>query len=152
MKKPIKITLWVLGSLVALIIIALVSTDMWVSSLVRKELRKSLAQMPGVEANVGRVYLNLISGSAIVKDITFATNTLALEDSITGIREPGLALHIPTLSVWNVNYLELIKKRRLTIFKITVDEPKCLLYLDEQHTEKIFPAFPKDTTLEKAGM
>jgi hypothetical protein len=152
MKKPIKISLWVLGSLVALIIIALVSTDMWVSSLVRKELRKSLAQMPGVEANVGRVYLNLISGSAIVKDITFATNTLALEDSITGIREPGLALHIPTLSVWNVNYLELIKKRRLTIFKITVDEPKCLLYMDEQHPEKIFPTFPKDTTLEKARL
>ena len=76
MKKPVKIALWVVGGLVLLIIVALVSTDVWVSSLVQKEVHKSLEKLPGADASVGGVYINFVSGSAIVKDITFATNSL----------------------------------------------------------------------------
>jgi len=150
MKKPVKIALWVVGGLVLLIIVALVSTDVWVSSLVQKEVHKSLEKLPGADASVGGVYINFVSGSAIVKDITFATNSLALEDTVSGKREPGLAMHIPTLSVWNINYWELIKKRHLAIYKITIDDPKLIVYMDEEHPETILPAFPEDTTLEKA--
>lgn len=150
MKKPVKIALWTIGGLILLIAAALFSADVWVSRLVAKEVHKTFERLPDADAKIGGVYINFISGSAIVRDITFATYSLALEDSVNGNRAPGLAMHIPALTVWNVNYLELLKKRHLALYKITVDDPKLLIYMDEEHPETIIPAFPEDTTLEKA--
>ena len=152
MKKSVKITLWVLGTFAVVIIGLFVSADIVVSRLVQKEVSKRFDSLPDADASIGGVYLNLLSGSAIVKDITFGTHSLTLEDETTDERAPGLAMHIPTLAVWNINYIELLKHRHLAIYKVSVDEPKVLLYLDEEHPESILPAFPKDTTLEKASI
>ena len=152
MKKSVKITLWVVGAFVVLVIGAFLSADIIASRIVQKEVRKAFERMPEAEAQVGGIYLNLISGSAIVKDITFCTYSLSLEDTITGTRAPGLAVHIPTLAVWNIRYKELLREHALKIYKITVDDPQLLIYLDEKDPASLVPAFPKDTTLEKAGM
>jgi len=151
MKKPVKITLWVIGSLVVLVIAALMSVNIWASRLVQKEVHKSFERMPDIEAQVGGIYIDLLSGSAIVRDITFCTYSLALEDSVNGGRQPGLAVHIPTLAVWNVSYADLWKNHHLSILKITIDEPKVLVYMDEKNPASLMPVFPKDTTLDKAG-
>lgn len=151
MKKSVKITLWVLGSFVVLVIAAFLCADIIASHIVKREVAKTFANLPNVEASIGGVYLNLISGSAIVKDITFCTNTLAFDDEDTGQREPGLALHVPTLAIWNIRYWELFREHRLVVYNISIDDPQLLVYIDEQHPEQIIPVFPKDTTLEKAN-
>ena len=151
MKKAAKITLWVLGSLVVLVIGLFLSADIIASKLVKKEVSKTFDRLPDADAKVGNIYLNLISGSAIVSDITFSTHSLAMEDEATANRAPGLAVHIPTLAIWNINYVELLRHRHLSVFKISVDDPQLLVYIDEDNPSSILPTFPKDTTLEKAG-
>ena len=151
MKKSVKITLWIVGVLVFLTIGTFLSADIIASHFAKKEVRKAFANIPQADATVGDIYLNLLSGSAIVKDITFATNSLAIEDTISGQRAPGLAVHIPTLSVWNIHYLDLLRDHKLIIHRISIDKPQLLVYLDEKHPETILPAFPKDTTIHKAG-
>ena len=151
MKRSVKISLWVIGVFFLLVVSALMSADIWVSRLVQKEVHKTFDQMPDADAQIGSVYLSIISGTAIVKDVTFVTHSLALEDEETGLRQPGLAMHVPTLTVWNINYWELFKHRHVDIYKISIDEPKLLVYLDEEHPTELLPSFPKDTTLEKAG-
>lgn len=151
MKKPVKIALWIVGSLIVLVAGALLSVNIWASRLVQNEVRKAFVNMPDADAQLGNVYIDLLSGSAIVRDITFCTYSLALEDTVSGVRQPGLALHIPTLAIWNINYMELWKNHHLSILKITVDEPKLLVYLDEKNPGALMPVFPKDTTLNKAG-
>ena len=151
MKKGTKITLWVVGSFVALCIVAVMCADIIASCVVRREVRSAFAQMPEVKAEVGGIFLHLLSGSAIVKDITFCTNNLSLEDTI-GRQEPGLALHIPTIAVWNIKYKELLRHKHLDFQKLSIDDLEVLLYMDEQHPESLMPYVPKDTTLEKAPM
>ncbi|MBR1382153.1 MAG: hypothetical protein IJ554_06740, partial [Paludibacteraceae bacterium] len=131
MKKSVKITLWVLGSLVALIIALFLCADIIASRLVNKEVKKSLANLPDVEASVGGVYLNIISGSAIVTDITFSTNSLNWTDSVSDRRVPGLAVHVPKLEVWNIRYWELFHDHRLVIQNVSLDDPIVEVYLDE---------------------
>ena len=152
MKKSTKIALWVIGTLAVLVIGVFLGADIIASQLVKKEVSRTFDSLPDADATVGGVYLNLLSGSAIVKDITFGTHSLTLEDEGTGERAPGLAMHIPTLAIWNINYIELLKYRRLSIFKVSVDDAQVLIYLDEEHPESILPEFPKDTTLEKASV
>ena len=150
MKRSVKITLWVFGSLVVLVFALFLSADIIASLLVKREVSKTFDRLPNADAMVGGIYLNLLSGSAIVKDITFSTNSLTLEDEETNDRAPGLAMHIPTLSIWNINYVELFRSHRLSIFKVTVDDPQVLVFLDEDHPESILPTFPRDSTLDKA--
>lgn len=150
MKKGVKITLWIVGVLAFLVLITWACLDVVASRFVQKEVRKSFENIPEADALVGDIYVDLLSGSAIVRDITFCTNSLALEDSITGKRQPGLAIHIPTLAIWNINYVELLRQHSLSVLKVTIDEPKILIYLDEKNPESILPNLPEDKKLDKA--
>ena len=151
MKKSVKITLWVLGSLAFLAIATFLCADIVASKLVQKEVRKAFVNIPDAEAMVGKIYLNLISGSAIVKDITFSTNSLAMTDEETNTRAPGLAVHVPTLAIWNIHYWELLRDHRLVIARIDVDNPSLIVYMDEKNPQSLLPTFPEDTTLKEAG-
>ena len=150
MKKPVKILLWVIGSVVVLVIALFMSADIIASRLVQKEVSKAFDKIPNADASIGKVYLNLISGSAIVSDILFTTNSLQLKDSVSGERAPGMAVSIPSVAIWNIRYLELLREHRVNVLKISVNEPKILVYLDEKNPESIVPFFPKDTMLDKA--
>ena len=138
MKKSVKITLCVLFSVVALGIALFLSADIIASTLVRKEVSKAFENIPDADAEVGNIYLNLISGSALVKDISFSTHSLSIR--------------IPSLAVWNVDYLALLKHRRLEILGISLDDPEVVIYMDENNPEAFLPTLPKDTTLEKASV
>ena len=76
MKKGTKIALWVCGGVVALLITAFMCADMIVSYIVHREVAEALKKIPDTQASVGKIYLNLISGSAVVKDISFSTHNL----------------------------------------------------------------------------
>lgn len=150
MKKGTKIALWVCGGVVALLITAFMCADIIVSYIVHREVAEALKKIPDTQASVGKIYLNLISGSAVVKDISFSTHNLSVEDTISGPHEPGLALKVSALRVWNIRYWELFREHRLVILNISIDNPRLLVYLDEEHPESLLPNLPKDTTLEKA--
>lgn len=152
MKKSVKITLWVLLSIVVLGAALFLSADIIVSKLVQKEVSNAIANIPDADANVGKIYLNLISGSAVVKDISFSTHSLKIQDEETLHRAPGLAVHIPTLAVWNVDYYQLLRHRRLEILAVSLDDPEVVVYLDEKDPASLLPTLPKDTTLHKASI
>ena len=151
MKKSVKITAWIVGTLAFLIIAVFLSANVFVSRVVQKELARTFDSLPDADASIGGVYLDLLSGSAIVKDITFCTYGLTLEDSVSGMREPGLVLHIPGITVWGVSYRDLLREHRLHIRSVSVDDPDILVYLDEENPAALMPVFPKDTTLKKAN-
>ncbi len=152
MKKSVKITLWLLFSIVALGVVLFLSADIIASTLVKKEVSKAFANIPDADAEVGNIYLNLISGSAIVKDISFSTHSLHMEDADSLNRTPGLAVRIPTLAIWNIDYRALLKHRRLEIFAVSLDDPEVVVYLDEKNPASLLPTLPKDTTLENASI
>ena len=150
MKRSVKITLWVIGILVATFVIAHLGTDIIVSRIVQKEVQKAIADIPDAEVIVGDIYLDVLSGSVIVKDITLGTHSLSLKDSLTDRRAPGLAFHLPTLTVLNVHYVDLLRDHNLKISKVSLNNPQLILYMDEHHPEAILPTLPNDTNLEKA--
>ena len=138
MKKTTKITLWILGALFVLVTSAFVCADIIVSHLVQKQVSQSFENIPDAEASVGKIYLNLISGSAVVKDISFQTQNISLS--------------VPTLAVWNIRYAELLRHHRLIIRSIDINHVQVELSFDEKHPEALFPTLPKDTTLAKAPL
>ena len=152
MKKSVKITLWLLFSIVALGVVLFLSADIIASSLVKREVSNAFQNIPDAKAEVGNIYLNLISGSAIVKDISFSTHSLHMEDADSLNRTPGLAVRIPTLAIWNIDYRALLKHRRLEIFAVSLDDPEVVVYVDEKNPASLLPTLPKDTTLENASI
>lgn len=152
MKKPVKIALWTVGSFLTVIIIAALSVNIWITRLVQSEIRKSCEAIPDVNVSVGNIYLSLMSGSAILTDVSFATFNLDVNDTTAGPHKPAMAVNLPTLAIWNIDYRSLLKHRRLSVFKITLDEADALIYLDEANPASMFPVFPKDTNVEKASL
>ena len=102
-----------------------------------KDLRSMLAYVDEHAAELRSDYGNVTSMTigAIQRAL------LTLEDEGTGERAPGLAMHIPTLAIWNINYIELLKYRRLSIFKVSVDDAQVLIYLDEEHPGRILVSY-----------
>ena len=150
MKKSTKIALWVVGVFMALVIGLCLSADIIASRFVQKKVQETFAQIPDADAVLGSIYLNLLSGSAIVRDITFSTNSLTLKDSVTNMRAPGLALHVNTLTVTNIRVLDLWRDHSLDIRSVTIDQPQLVVYLDEENPKTILPFLPEDFALEKA--
>lgn len=152
MKKPVKITLWTLGVVLGLFAAAVVTTDIWVSRLVHREVKDAFEDIPDVEASIGDIHIFFLSGTAIVEDIYFATNSINRNDTLqSGQRMPGLAINVPTLTVGHISYRKLFREKHLHVSSLTADNPSFVCYLDEKHPEAILPALPKDTTLEDAG-
>ena len=149
MKKGTKIALWVVGCIVGFVAIALITINLWASSVVHKKISESLANVPEMDVSIGRVNLLLVSGSAIVTDIHFATCSFAHKNDTDEIPlKPGLRVDIPMLTVGPVNYISLLRQKELHIFNVSVNDPKITVYLNEKHPEKCFPELPEDTTVK----
>ena len=138
MRKTAKISLWIIGTILVLVIAAFLSADIIVSHLVRKKVAQSFENIPDAEASVGGIYLDFISSTSMVKDISFRTKNISLS--------------IPALIVRDIRYWELLRYRRLVIQRIDIEDAQTELYLDEKHPEDLLPSFPKDTMLYKAHL
>ena len=117
-----------MGAVVVLAAVLFISADAVVSRLAKREMNQVLSGgvLPGIEGEVGEVYINILSGSAVIRDLSFSTNRLATID-------------IPTLAVWSISYRELLRNRRLVVHKISLDTPKAQVSMDTDHPERLLP-------------
>ena len=97
MKKGTKITLIVLGCLLAIGIAFFVTADVMLSSVLTKEVNKALAELPGCEASVGDIDLRFFSGTADVTDLHFAYRGEPRNKKDTVA--PGFVAHVDRIAV-----------------------------------------------------
>lgn len=149
MKKPVKITLWVVGCLIAVCIIAVISVDVWASRVANSAINSSLAKLKDseVELRVGKIHVGLLTGMIDVADVYLASDTGTFNTSEKR-KQAGMEVYVSHVTLELVNYLELIRHRHLQLFGITVREPHIVVWLDEKNPEACLPVFPKDTTID----
>lgn len=145
MKKGTKITLIVLGVIVALGIAVFISADVLISRVARREMNKALANMPGCEASFGSVQVRLFSATAAVYDLRFVyhSDPIRPKDTIG----PGIEVQVESIEMGRLFY-SLLLKRRVLISDLRIKYPQVELWLDEKHPERSFPEMPKDTTVK----
>lgn len=143
MKKGTKITLIVLGVLLALGIAAFIGADVIVSRIVKQQVDKALAMLPEGEASCGAIHVRLFSGTADVNDLRFDYHGahISRKDTVG----PGASIAVERIEIGRIFYSMLLNKEVL-IHDIHVIRPQVELWMDEEHPENCFPSFPKDTS------
>ena len=147
MKKGTKITLIVLGALVAVGIVFFVCADVLASRFVNREVNKALADLPGCEASCGSIHLRFFSATAQVNDLHFSYHGEPIHKKDTV--GPGIDIHVQRVEVGRLFYSMLLK-RRVLISDVRIIYPQAELWLDEEHPELCFPQM-HDEGLEKAN-
>lgn len=150
MRKSVKISLIVVGSIVAALIIAIVSTDIWVSRVANNAIQRSLSGIQDSElvVRVGDIHVGLLTGMVDITDIYLATDTGTF-DANAKRKRPGLQVQVPHLTFELINYYDLLRKHEINLFGITVHHPQAMCWFDERHPELCLPQLPKDTTLHQ---
>ncbi len=159
MKRAGKITLVVFAVLIAALVVTLVMADVIVSRIVQKEVDKTVAQIPDVDISVGGINLFLLSGTAVVHDIHFATKSLvhlvpstsSTDTNAPAALEPGLAVQIPQLTIGYINYRRLWREKKLYIHQTKIDDLNLTVQMDENNPKSLLPALPEDTALANIG-
>lgn len=153
MRKPVKIALIVVGSVVAIAIAALVSVDIWASRVANKSIQSWLAGLEDsqLKVSVGEIHVGLLTGTIGIEDIYFATDTGTF-DIQQKRKLPGMEVQVPLVTFELVNYYELLRHQNIRMYGITVHEPNAVVWLDEKYPERCLPVFPKDTSLSKANI
>ena len=143
MKRATKITLIVLGILLAIGIIVFISADVVVSRIALKQVNKALAALPEGEASCGAIQVRLFSGTAAVKDIRFQYHgaPIGKRDTIG----PGISVYVERVEVGRIFYSLLLQKEAL-VQSLEIVRPQVELWLDDKHPESCFPPIPQDTT------
>ena len=150
MKKGTKITLIVLGSLLAFGILVFVGADVALSYLAKKQVDKALAALPAEygEASCGLVQVRLFSGTAAVSDInfTYRGESVSKKDST---KRPGIDIHVDRVDVGRFFY-SILLDHRVLVSDLYIIHPSVELWLDDKHPETCFPELPKDEKLDSA--
>lgn len=148
MKRGTKITLIVLGSLLALGVLVFIGADVTLSYLAKKQVDKALAALPPQygEASCGLIQVRLFSGTAEVNDLHFSYRgeSVSKKDST---RRPGVDIHVDRLAVGRFFYSVLLDHRVL-VSDIWLVRPSVEVWLDDNHPETCFPQLPKDEKLD----
>lgn len=153
MKRPVKITLWVVGSIVAICLIAIISVDIWASRMANSAIQRSLAKTEDIELvmRVGDIHIGLLTGMIDVEDFYMASDTGTFDTSKRR-KKAGMEVYVPHVTIEMINYYELLRHRHLQMFGITVRNPHAVVWMDEKHPEACVPVFPKDTSINIADM
>ena len=108
MKKGTKITLIVLGVIVALGIAVFISADVLISRVAHREMNKALANIPGCEASFGSVQVRLFSATAAVYDLRFVyhSDPIRPKDTIG----PGIEVQVESIEMGRLFYSLLLKR------------------------------------------
>ena len=148
MKKGTKITLIVLGALLAFGIAVFIGADVLVSRFAMKEVNKSLAALPEEygHASCGAIKVRLFSGTAEVNDInfTYRGESVSKKDST---KCPGIDIHVDRVSVGRFFY-SMLFKHQVLVSDLHVVRPSVELWLDDKHPETCFPQLPKDEKID----
>ena len=146
MKKGTKITLIVLGALVALGIILFIGADVWVSRIAMRKVNQALTTLPEGKATCGLIQVRLFSGTVGVDDIRFDFRGEPVHKHDSTSR-PGVSIHVEHIELGRIFYAMLLKKEVL-VSDLRVTRPRVELWLDEKHSEHCFPKIEMDTTLK----
>ena len=150
MKKGTKITLIVLGSLLAFGILVFIGADVALSYLAKKQVDKALAALPAEygEASCGLVQVRLFSGTAAVSDINFTYRGESVSKKDT-TKRPGIDIHVDRVDVGRFFY-SILLDHRILVSDLHIVRPSVELWLDDKHPETCFPELPKDEKLDSA--
>lgn len=142
MKRAQKITLIVVGILLAIGIALFIGADVIVSRIAEKEVNNALANLPDCEASCGKIHVCLFSGTASVSDLRFSYRgqTVIRKDTV----HPGVTIEVERIEAGRIFYSMLLRKQAL-VHSLTIVRPQVELWMDEKHPELCFPQFPQDT-------
>ena len=146
MKRASKITLIVLGVVVAVVAALFVGADVLVSRFVQKKVDQALANIPGCEVQCGQIHVFLFSGTAEVDGLSFRYHgqPVSKRDTVG----PGVEVAVDKIVVGRVFYTMLLQKRVL-VSDVRIVRPSVEVWLDDKHPDACFPKI-QDKGLEKA--
>lgn len=143
MKRGVKIFWIVAAVVVAVGVAAFISADVIVSRVAHREVNKLLATLPFDSASVGAVHIRLFGGVAQVDDVQLAYRGTPVSERDT--TRPGVAIRVERIFLGRLFY-SLLLNRQVLLSNLIIDRPQLELWMDEEHPERCFPEFPKDTT------
>lgn len=143
MKRSTRIIIFLLMIIGALLVVIWGGAGAFLSRVVTRELNKALTLLPEGEASFGEIQLSLLSGSATVNDVQFSYRGQA-ENGQT--QAPGCKIRVERIELGRLSYAMLSSKEVL-LNSLTIVRPSVELWLDEEHPELSFPAFPHDTAV-----
>lgn len=122
MKKSVRITLWVCGSIAAAVILFMTCADVAVSRIAEKKVREAIAaaELP-FTIEFGHIHVLATTGYVEVDDFHFAAN----HKGVAGV--DTLDVTVPHVSVGHIRYLDLIRYRKVSINAVRVRKA-CLTY------------------------
>ena len=146
MKRKHKITWIIMAAIVVIAAAVFVCADVIVSRMVGREVNKALAELPGCQAQCGRIHVRFFSGTAEVDDLRFGYRgePVSKRDTV----RPGVEIIVDRVDVGRVFYSVLLKKRIL-VSDVYIKHPQVELWMDEKHPETCFPQL-HDDGLEQA--
>ena len=144
MKKGVKISLIVVAILLAIGAAFFIYADVMLSRFATREVNKALAALPFDSASCGGIFVDVFSATASVDDIHFAYRGEPINPKDTTLR-PASRIAIERIEIGHLFYAMLFSKQVL-VHDIHIVQPRVELWLDDEHPERSFPEFPKDTT------
>lgn len=173
MKKGVKITLWIVGILAALVILFVTCADVWTSRYAEKIVRQQLekAELP-VAIDFKHIHVLLMTSCVDVEGIVVESQESRVESQETG-QGPKvesqkildtLCVEIPHVVVSNIHYGQLLRKRivaarRIDVLKMSattkLSQAKVALNVDSLSISLRHPAYSiKDSalTISKLGV
>lgn len=143
MKRSTRLIIFLLMIIGALLVVIWGGAGAFLSRVVTRELNKVLTLLPEGEASFGEIQLSLLSGSASVNDVQFSYRG-QVENGQT--QAPGCKIRVERIELGRLSYAMLSSKEVL-LSSLTIVRPSVELWLDEEHPELSFPAFPHDTAV-----
>lgn len=118
LKKGVKISLWIVGILAALVILFITCADVWTSRYAEKIVRQQLekAELP-VAIDFKHIHVLLMTGCVDVEGVVVQCGEL--KDENKKILDT-LSVQIPHVVVSNVRYGQLIRKQIVSIQRVDV--------------------------------
>jgi len=119
MKKSTKITLWVLGALVAFGVLFVTCADVTVSRIAEKKAREAIAKadLP-FTVEFGKIHVLLMSGCVDIEDFHFGAKGSAMKAE----KIDTVDFRVPRLSFRNISYRAYIKEKKASIGSIVISK------------------------------
>ena len=154
MKRPTKIALIVLASVLAFGTVVFIGADVFVSRIAMRKVNQALTGLPEGQASCGLIQVRLFSGTVGIDDIRFDFRGAPVSKRDT-TKRPGVSVYVEHIEVGRIFYSMLLNKE-LIVSDLHITRPRLELWLDDKHPEHCFPEIPKDTAftfpLQKAEL
>lgn len=108
MKKPVKITLWVLGGLLALIVVALLALPLWIGALVTGVANSVAPGITGTDFKLEQFALNPYSGKIGLAGLTLSNPKGYEEKTAVSVKSLNVSLDFASLLSNKIHIREIV--------------------------------------------